>query len=315
MHAWEDTRYKRFLKGPEDFQVDELLEPGFASTFRRKGGTVERAREGRFALCLLEKRERTTDEVLRELASQLQLPLARIGCAGMKDKHALTRQHLTIPGVGPEDLQRVTLRQASLRFVGWTDRWLEKGRIAGNRFTIRLHGIPSPGQAKERLRQAEQEGFPNLFGPQRFGERNADVGRLYLQGKLEEAAQLARGKTNKHLVKFYINAYQSLLFNLAVEDYARKGGKPLLQEVQLPGFRAAPARHPLDRDMWARARQDGIRADSFQITPLMLSCAGAGRAAYVRPADAEARGTRPLVLQFSLPSGSYATSLLQELLR
>jgi len=61
-----DTSYQRFLKRTEDFQVEEIIEPKFLRKFSVRVTKVKRM-EGDFAVCLLEKRVRTTEEALKDL--------------------------------------------------------------------------------------------------------------------------------------------------------------------------------------------------------------------------------------------------------
>src|SRR5512135_472046 len=70
---------------PEDFFVEELAE-------------LRPGRQGPFGLYLLEKRGLSTFEAINELARRTGRPPAAISAGGLKDKYALTRQHLTIFG-------------------------------------------------------------------------------------------------------------------------------------------------------------------------------------------------------------------------
>src|SRR5688500_17210731 len=68
---------------PEDFLVDEqpLYQP---------------AGSGEHLYLFLEKRGTTTTEVVRRLAKAFRVGRSDIGFAGLKDKHAVTRQHFSV---------------------------------------------------------------------------------------------------------------------------------------------------------------------------------------------------------------------------
>ena len=68
---------------PEDFVVDEML--GFEPE-----GT------GNHALLVVEKRGANTEWVARGLARFAKVPQVAVGFAGLKDRHAITRQHFTV---------------------------------------------------------------------------------------------------------------------------------------------------------------------------------------------------------------------------
>src|SRR5262245_18415459 len=76
----------RLKEIPEDFLVEEL--PLYAPS-----GT------GGHAWVEVEKRLRTTDEVAAELAAAAGTDPDRVGWAGRKDREAVTRQWLSVPGV------------------------------------------------------------------------------------------------------------------------------------------------------------------------------------------------------------------------
>ncbi len=69
---------------PEDFEVEEL--PAYLPSG-----------EGEHLFLWVEKRGRDTREVVRALAQALGLPEGEIGVAGMKDRHAVTRQLISVP--------------------------------------------------------------------------------------------------------------------------------------------------------------------------------------------------------------------------
>lgn len=167
---------------PEDFVVEELadLPPG----------------SGRVAVYRLEKTGLTTLDAIAAVARAFDLPRKLVRHAGLKDRHAVTRQHLWIEG-GPEkslkekDLSLTFLKKASGPPV-----------VHGNRFRIVLRDL-DPGEAPRLAGAAEAvaaDGVPNYFDSQRFGSsRHGEgfVGKKVLLRQWEEALKLAMAKASQ----------------------------------------------------------------------------------------------------------------------
>ena len=150
---------------PEDFFVEE--QPLYKT-----------AGEGEHLYLLIEKTSLTTPEVVRRLARAFRVARQSIGYAGMKDKHAVTRQHFSIRLPPPADEVEPLNRLANdprLKVL-WADRHLNKlrrGHLASNRFVIYLRQVnPSDAIAARRvLDRLAKTGIPNFIGEQRFGYR------------------------------------------------------------------------------------------------------------------------------------------------
>lgn len=166
---------------PDDFLVEEqpLYEP---------------SGEGEHLYLYIEKRGLTTPEAVQRIAAAFRTHRRSIGHAGLKDKHAVTRQHLSVwlPGVADgvvaESLER--LKDNTKLGVLWAERHgnkLRRGHHGGNRFVLRLRDVEPTHvvRAKAILDVLARRGVPNYFGAQRFGYRqNSHVlGRLLLRGE------------------------------------------------------------------------------------------------------------------------------------
>lgn len=161
---------------PEDFLVEELpqYEPGG---------------EGEHTYLLIEKIGLTTPDAIRRVAKAFGVKRTEIGCAGLKDKHAVTRQMFSIRLPDPS-VQEGALRDLSHHprlKVLWVDRHTNKlrvGHLKGNRFMIRIRDVSPTAAvgAKRVLDRLITSGVPNFVGEQRFGYRgNSHVlGRLLL---------------------------------------------------------------------------------------------------------------------------------------
>jgi tRNA pseudouridine13 synthase len=155
---------------PEDFAVEEVLD-------------VSPVEGGRYAVYRVQKRAMTTVQLQSRLAAALGRPRSAVSFPALKDKQAVTVQFGTLRGAGP---RRVTGRGFTAERVGWLDRPLSPGNVAGNRFSITLRDL-GPDEAacvKDRLDKITRRGWPNYFDEQRFGSRLADgefPGRLILR--------------------------------------------------------------------------------------------------------------------------------------
>lgn len=307
MISFLDTAYADHLRGPEDFHVKEVVDPKFTRKFETRGGKVIPA-SGRYSLCLLKKKNRNTEDVLRELRKQLGI--REVGHAGLKDKQAVTSQYITLKEVTPYAISAVKLTGASVKYLQHTSRSLSTGDLLGNRFTITLHHLPDPVAVKSRLEELQEHGVPNFFGPQRFGvqQNNHEIGRLLLQRQFQQAEHLHGGKLTKERAKFFIHAYQSWLFNHALARHMEERGT-----ASIIGYAAQLPVSSIERTIWSLATAEGIEPHHFQIDKLRLRCDGTLRKTWVHPTDVQVSGNDPVTLRFFLPKGSYATTLLQQL--
>jgi tRNA pseudouridine13 synthase len=171
---------------PADFMVEEL--PG-----------VEISQEkDEHMVFLLEKQGIDTFDAIRLLARKFRLSLFEIGYAGLKDKHALARQYVSIPT--QYHVQDIRMESLSLRCVGYSRKKIKIGDLNGNRFVITVRDVME-NQLPEVCRRAETVpscGVPNYFDSQRFGSviDGTFIGKLVVQKQYEAA------------VKQYLTAYQ-----------------------------------------------------------------------------------------------------------
>ena len=164
----------RLKARPEDFLVEELP-------------LYEPCGSGEHLYLFIEKIERPTLSVIREIAKRLQVGVGSIGYAGMKDKVAVTRQLLSVhlPQGDPHRIAE-ELDIQGVRIL-WAQRHRNKlriGHLRGNRFSILIREV-SVGEVtrvQRVLARLERSGVPNFIGEQRFGfhRNNHEVGRLYL---------------------------------------------------------------------------------------------------------------------------------------
>lgn len=172
----------------EDFLVDEL------PLYPPSG-------QGEHLMLLVEKRGLSTLSMVNELARHFGVPTNAIGYAGLKDKQAITRQHVTVhvPGKRMEDFPSLRHDRIQILCADMHDRKLRRGHLAGNGFSIRVRGV-SPDAALHAhrvLAVLEAKGLPNVVGEQRFGQwgTNHRIGLALVRGNAQEACDLLLGPT------------------------------------------------------------------------------------------------------------------------
>lgn len=165
---------------PEDFRVEELT----AAT----GGDV-----GEFAFYRLEKTGWTTPDALAAIRRRWHVDFRRLGYGGLKDRHAVTTQYLTIFRGPARDL---TLDRIRLTYLGRRTEPYSSADIQANRFVITIRGLNEPelDRAIDALAAVAHTGLANYFDDQRFGSVGGDggfVARELVFGRFEQALKLA----------------------------------------------------------------------------------------------------------------------------
>ncbi|HSQ66010.1 MAG TPA: tRNA pseudouridine(13) synthase TruD [Polyangiaceae bacterium] len=199
---------------PEDFVVEEI--PAY-----------EPSGHGDHVFVRFRKRDLTTDVAVRAIAGALGASSRDAGVAGMKDKRAVTVQTISLfppRGTPAEELARaagaLTLPGIEILDVRRHEHKLKTGHLRGNRFVIRVRGVPASRSAEVGARFAEiaGDGVPNAFGAQRFGAAgdNAARARAILEGK-EPAPR------DKRLLRLLYSALQSAVFNDVLAERVARG--------------------------------------------------------------------------------------------
>lgn len=162
---------------PEDFVVTEVPAYEFSGA-------------GEHLYLYIEKRRRLTTDVVRYLSRHFKVSWDAIGYAGLKDKHAVTRQWFSVH-FGKED-RAAEFEDEAIRILAM-DRHankIKRGHLRGNRFDIKIREVDASAavRAKKILDRVVAEGAPNFIGEQRFGYRKDThlLGRSLLKGDLRE---------------------------------------------------------------------------------------------------------------------------------
>lgn len=188
---------------PSDFDVTEEL--GF-----------ELSGEGEHDYLFIEKTAANTEWVLRQLASHAAVPAKDVGCAGLKDRHAITRQWFSVPRWNSPDWNLLAVDGVRLLEQRQHTRKLRRGAHKGNRFRIVLRGsLPDNRVLDERLQTVLAAGVPNYFGEQRFGRGGSNVA---LANAWSDGRRLPRHKRS-----MAISTARSFLFNQILDQRVREG--------------------------------------------------------------------------------------------
>jgi tRNA pseudouridine13 synthase len=280
--------------------------------------------EGEHIWLDIEKNGANTAFVAQQLADAAGVQERDVGYAGLKDRHAITRQWFSIylPKGETPDLTQLQHPEFKVLSQSRHVKKLRPGDLQGNRFRIVLRdviGDPDVMKAIEaNLKSIAAQGVPNYFGAQRFGfdGGNVEQGRAMLAREIR-----VRNPKKKGL---YLSAVRSFVFNEVLALRIQHG----LWGKTLPGDVMDEAGRPTG-PLWGRGRvttTDQAQAlESGVATRHATLCDGmehAGldqdrRALVASPLDMswEWPQAHQLVLTFSLPAGTYATSVLNEILR
>lgn len=293
------------------------------------------------------KRGLPTPQMVSRFASSLGVKARCIGVAGLKDARAVTTQMVSVQGIAPEAVERLRADEhiVAVEVLGRHRNRLRTGHHAGNRFRLVIRNVqPCAGESVPLiLAELTRRGIPNFFGPQRQGR----TGSNYRLGAalLKDASRRARMPRSKRL--WYLHAYQSFLFNdvlarriglidrMLTGDWAMKHANgacfpvenAAVEQPRADVFEISPT-GPLfgSRSPWASGEaavieqaavaQLGATADSLRDAAAACGFRGERRALRMplRELDWSLEG-HVLRLSFLLPPGSYATSVLRELMK
>jgi tRNA pseudouridine13 synthase len=313
---------------PEDFIVNENL-------------AFEPSGTGEHNFLQIQKTGENTEYVVRQLARYANVRQRDIGYAGLKDRHAITTQWFSVwlPGKAEPDWTAFETENIKLVQTLRHARKLKRGVLSGNRFEITLRDWQGD-QAKtlEQLSLIKTNGIANYYGEQRFGNRGQNINKAL--------AMFSGEKVNRDLRSIYLSAARSYLFNhilgqrvaertwnqaLAGDTFMFDRSQSCFQS-EIPDaeiLRRVDAQiiHP-SGVLWGKGAAD-IAADALAIEEAVINShdelarglIACGLEKARRPLRVQVddlnwqfRDQTTLHLDFTLPAGSYATSLLRELI-
>lgn len=311
----------KFYQNVDDFIVEEL--------------PIKFSERGNFIIAKIKKQQLGTWDLMDSLARGLRVYENELGYAGLKDKNATTTQYISIPRKYAKDLKNFKHKKIEILETHLHGTKLNIGDLEGNRFEINLHEVKQEdvGKIEKLLKQISKTGMPNYFGFQRFGyegAENLEKARKYIYEDL-----LIK---DRKLSKMLVAAYQSDFFNkwlvqrLKVSeekfkvlpgDVFREYSKDKfftpknLNEKIIKDFEdqkvvptgLLPGRHAFRSISEARTIEE-------QFDDTYIQEKGYRRDALVYPKDVSVnynKQTGKCKLRFSLPKGSYATVLIENI--
>lgn len=144
----------KIKRRPEEFVVTEKID-------------ISPSDKGRYSLYILEKRGANTIDVIRDIARRVCVDFGSIKYGGLKDRHACTKQHITLSKYIPEGLVG---KNYTLKFIGKTDEPMGREHVLGNHFEILVRDLSIETNILEKsINEVLKFGIPNYFGEQRFG--------------------------------------------------------------------------------------------------------------------------------------------------
>jgi tRNA pseudouridine13 synthase len=190
---------------PDDFQVTEILDWPFSG-------------DGEHDYLWIEKTGANTEWVSRQLARHAGVPARDVGYAGLKDRHAVTRQWFSVPRWNTPDWSQLDVEGVRLLETARHQKKLRRGAHRGNAFRITARGdnVAADEQVlARRIAVIRQRGVPNYFGEQRFGRegRNLELADAWASGR----------RLSRHKRGIAISTVRAFLFNEALDERVRAG--------------------------------------------------------------------------------------------
>lgn len=185
---------------PADFIVDEAL------PFQPEGN-------GEHVFLHIQKTGENTEYLARLLARVAGVRQRDIGVAGMKDRHGITTQWFSVwlPGKAAPDWSAAEVENIKILQAIRHPRKLKRGVLSGNHFKIVIRDFIGDKEITlQKLDTIKNNGFPNYFGEQRFGNHGQNI---------NTALALFNGaKMKPEQRSIYLSAARSYLFNLILSE-------------------------------------------------------------------------------------------------
>ncbi len=315
----------------QDFQVEEI--PAYELTG-----------SGDHAWLWLEKSGLSSPQMISLLCDNLRFRPSDCGLAGQKDRWALTRQYVSIPGRLATAASGLEVNGLKVLSVTMHKNKLKTGHLKGNRFILTLRAaVPFTAddcsKVAERLATLSKEGFPNYYGPQRFGHDGNTLhdGLRLLHDRLPKN-HWPENQT-RTLKRLALSAVQSAVFNLVVANRVENGtvgnaqpGEVVIRKGGIKPFVLPEGTDPTDYVPAGPMHGPEMVAATGAVAESEMQCL---QILGLKPGDflkfaKLTTGTRRRMLEFpeetsatllpdgaiqvtfGLPSGTYATTLLRE---
>ncbi len=164
---------------PDDFQVEEV-------------NSIKPLTSGKYSLYILQKVNRDTLSVMREIAKMVGVKESYVECAGIKDKYARTSQFISVKGNHPS---KISGKGWTAEKIGFLDSPIKSNTIIENKFEVVIRDLlyRDIEQMKKHLEEVNRYGVINYFDEQRFGSARHGKGFIfkeYVKGNCQRAVYL-----------------------------------------------------------------------------------------------------------------------------
>lgn len=314
---------------PEDFIVTENL-------------SFEPSGEGEHIFLHIEKKGENTDYVARQLSRFAKVRQRDVSYAGLKDRYAVTTQWFSVWLPGKADPDWAAFESDSMKVLQSIRhaRKLKRGVLSGNSFKLLIRDyLGDKGITIRQLEQIKAQGIANYFGSQRFGNEGQNVNKAL---SLFDGAKVGREQRS-----IYLSAARSYLFNKILAERVMQhnwnqpvAGDTYQFDLSHSCFQSEQPddeiiRRLTEKDihptgvLWGRGNAD-VSGQALAIEQAVVEAhEQLAQGLIASEVDRDRRALRvnvqdlhwqfldeaSLELTFTLPAGSYATSVLREIIK
>jgi len=320
----------------EDFVVKEII-------------TLKKS-NGKYLYIEVEKRNLNTLDVVKIIADSLRMPRKHIGYAGYKDKNAVTTQYFSLLNVKKEDVKKIKFDNINIKALYYGDKPIYLGALKENKFKIVVRNLNSINKLKIDFIENyfDEQRFGNKRNNHLVGEAlikkdfkkaveliNDERLNEYLKEKVNDFIGALK-LLNFKIISLYISAFQSFLFNSVLAEYLKSykyfkvhycAGELLFLNKKIKNFKIPIINFDFEFSndkvsLIYKKLLGGIELRNFIIKEFPYSVSyTAFRDAFVNiknfkykySKDELNMGRNKVILEFSLPAGSYATIVVKKL--
>ena len=321
---------------PEDFEVKEII--------ALKEG------KGRYLYVQVEKTNWNTLDLVNKLSDILNISRKNIGFAGYKDKNAVTVQYFSLFNVDKNRIKNIRIKDVKLKALFYGDLPIYIGALKENSFKIIVRDLNERKKLEISFIENyfDDQRFGNKLNNHLVGEAllKRDFKKaveLIDDNKLNE--YISRKKNDFvgalklldfKMINFYISAFQSYLFNEVLKEYLKDYdnfkakysiGEFLFLKNRIKNFKISLVNFDFEfgKDkisLFYKKLLKDIELESFIFKEFPYSVSySVERDAFADVKDFKYKygkdelnkGKYKAILEFTLPTGSYATVVIKKL--
>ena len=171
--------------------------------------------EGEHLYIQIEKTNVTTTIVQGALARHFEVPVMDVSFAGLKDKRSVATQWFSVRLPKKKNLliDGIQIEGCSVLFKDWHYKKLRRGNLDGNDFEIVVRNVEEP--LPRGVENFTHLGFPNYFGPQRFGNNGNNI------SEATDWIESGKPRISRFRRSIFISTLRSVLFNDVLGERVR----------------------------------------------------------------------------------------------